>query len=120
VETGGLESNGLGLGEGAPGGRGVSLLYEGRGRLGVGGWADDGPKWPLGGGGCLGPLSGLPLIFVPGRAGPRAWGSAQARPEPRAGPARARVSSGHAGFVSGFFFVLRVVHGQVYMHTSKD
>ena len=90
-------------------------------------WADDGPKWPLGwrwrvavgGAGCLGPLSGLPPFLVLGHAGPQAWGSAQARPEQRAGPARARVSSGRAGFVSGFFFVLRVVpsclvlHGQV-------
>ena len=71
------------------------------------GLAVAGSRW--GGAGCLGPLSGLPPFLVPGRAGPRAWGSAQARPEQRAGLARARVSSGRAGFVSGFFFVLRVV-----------
>ena len=96
-------------------------------------WADDGPKWPLGwrwqvaiGGlaGCLEPLSGLPQFLVPGRAGLRAWGSAKAGPEQRAGLARARVSSGRAGFVSGFFFVLRVMpsclvlHGQVYFYHS--
>ena len=70
-------------------------------------------------------LSGLPPFLVPGRAGPRAWGSTQARPEQRAGPARARVSSGCAGFMSGFFSMLRVVpsclvlHDQVYYEVEE-
>jgi hypothetical protein len=70
-------------------------------------WAGGGSLAPwrvaIGGAGCLGPLSGLPPFLVSGRAGPRAWGSAQARFEPRVGPARARVSSSRAEFVSGFF-----------------